>query len=120
MEFNPDPTKQAVEILFSQKKKELHHPPLNFNGSVVSKVDFHKHLGLILDSKLIFNNHINEKIKATTKAIGILKYLYRYLSINSLNHNIKCLFDRILITVILFTISLHLLIRIIRILLLKL
>ena len=28
MAFNPDPTKQAVEVLFSHKKKTLHHPPL--------------------------------------------------------------------------------------------
>ena len=39
------------------------------------RVDSHKHLGIILDSKLTFINHVNEKIKATTKSIGILKYL---------------------------------------------
>jgi len=74
MAFNPDPSKQAVEVLFSQKKKKVYHPPLYFNDTIVIRADSHKHLGLILDSKLSFINHVNEKIKATTKAIGILRY----------------------------------------------
>ena len=89
MAFNPDPTKQAVEVLFSHKKETLHHPPLFFNGSSVVRVDSHKHLGIILDSKLTFINHVNEKIKATTKAIGILKYLRKYLPINTLDQIYK-------------------------------
>ena len=32
MSFNPDPTKQAVEILFSQKLKNVEHPPIYFNN----------------------------------------------------------------------------------------
>ena len=28
MAFNPDPSKQAVKFLFSQKKNEVYHPPL--------------------------------------------------------------------------------------------
>ena len=31
MSFNPDPTKQAEEILFSHKKFRVDHPPLHFN-----------------------------------------------------------------------------------------
>ena len=51
LEFNPDPTKQATELLFSCKNKPSAHPPLFFNGTIVTKVDEHKHLGLILDKK---------------------------------------------------------------------
>ena len=51
MAFNPDPSKQAVEVLFSQKKKEVYHPPIYFNGVVVTRVDSHKHLGIILRLK---------------------------------------------------------------------
>ena len=29
--FNPDPTKQAQEVIFSCKTKKLHHPSLVFN-----------------------------------------------------------------------------------------
>ena len=39
LEFNPDPTKQAVEILFSCKKSTPYHPQLLFNGTVVAKVN---------------------------------------------------------------------------------
>ena len=54
MEFNPDPTKQATEILFSTKNKPPYHPPLFFNGHTVSRVNEQKHLGLILDKKTFF------------------------------------------------------------------
>ena len=45
MEINPDPSKQATEILFSCKKSTPNHPQLIFNGSVVAKVNNQKHLG---------------------------------------------------------------------------
>ena len=51
LEFNPDPSKQATELLFSCKKSRPNHPPLFFNGTPVTNVKEHKHLGLILDSK---------------------------------------------------------------------
>ena len=47
LEFNPDPTKQATELLFSIKRKPSTHPPLHFNGSVVMEVVEQKHLGVI-------------------------------------------------------------------------
>ena len=50
MAFNPEPNKQAVEVLFSKKINNPDHPPLYFNGYTVSKVKVHKHLGLNLDS----------------------------------------------------------------------
>ena len=54
MNFNPDPTKQATEVLFSCKKNKVCHPPLIFDGQIVKKMDDQKHLGLILDSSLSF------------------------------------------------------------------
>ena len=50
LEFNPDPTKQATEVLFSCKKSNPHHPQIMFNGTVVAKMIEQTHLGLILDS----------------------------------------------------------------------
>ena len=47
MEFNPDPSKQATEVLFSCKKNRANHPQLIFNGSAVVEVNEQKHLGLI-------------------------------------------------------------------------
>ena len=84
MEFNPDPTKQATELLFSCKNDSPIHPPILFNGIPVSKVDEHKHLGVILDSKLSFQSHVNEKITKTKKTIGIIKHLSQFLPIKTL------------------------------------
>ena len=75
LEFNPDPTKQATEVLFSCKTSHPNHPHLMFNGTVVAKVNEQKHLGLILDSNLSFKKHINEKIIKGKKNLGITKHL---------------------------------------------
>ena len=45
MVFNPDLTKQAVEVIFSVKTKKTEHPDLVFNGILVSREDHTKHLG---------------------------------------------------------------------------
>ena len=76
MEFNPDPTKQAKEVLFSCKKVSPDHPDLIFNGTPVTRVDEHKHLGLTLQSNLSFDSHLNEKMIKAKKSIGILKHLF--------------------------------------------
>ena len=52
--FNPDPAKEAHEVTFSHKAKEINHPPLVFNNTSISQSSFQKHLDVILDSKLIF------------------------------------------------------------------
>ena len=85
MSFNPDPTKQAVEVVFSRKSIKLDHPKIYFNGTEVKTVNEHKHLGLILDTKLSFASHINEKISMAHKGLGIIKSLSRFLSVKTLD-----------------------------------
>ena len=85
MSFNPDPTKPAEEILFSQKILEINHPPLYFNGIEVKRVSEHKHLGLILDPKLNFVAHLREKSATAKKGIGLIKLLISYLPTKALN-----------------------------------
>ena len=63
MEFNPDVNEQDIVLLISQKTNSPFHPPPLINGIEVTKVNEHKHLGLILDAKLSFAKHNNEKIK---------------------------------------------------------
>ena len=89
MSFNPDPQKQAVELLFSTKRIEMNHPEIRFNNIPVMKVDEHKHLGIILDSKLSFSAHIKAAISKTRKGIGLLKYLSKYLPRHTLNELFK-------------------------------
>ena len=91
MSFNPDPNKQATEILFSCKKKPVDHPPLIFNGTPVSRLNEHKHLGLILTSTLSFGKHIIEKVKKAKKNIGIIKHLNKFLPFKTLIHMYKAL-----------------------------
>ena len=49
MSFNPDPTKQAQEVIFSRKISKNVHPAVNFNGTLVTQVPCQKHLGMYLD-----------------------------------------------------------------------
>ena len=44
MVFNPDITKQAVEVIFSVKNKKPSHPELIFNGEPVARENCTKHL----------------------------------------------------------------------------
>jgi hypothetical protein len=80
MVFNPDITKQAVEVIFSVKKKKPYHPDLDFNGIPVAREDHTKHLGLHLDSRLNFSKHISEAVRKATKGLSLLKYLSKYVS----------------------------------------
>ena len=73
MQFNPDPNKQANEVIFSQKSKVHFYPPLTFNNNDVNKCHHQKHLGIILDSKLDFDIHVENKIRKCYKIIGIIK-----------------------------------------------
>ena len=89
MSFNPDPTKPAVEIIFSRKHIKHDHPPLTFNGVTVKRVTEHQHLGLTLDSKVTFGQHISEKLAKARKGIGVIKYLSRYVPIKTLDQIYK-------------------------------
>ena len=70
MNFNPDPSKQAQEVIFSRKIKKSSHPVLIFNTSLVIQNPYKKHLGLFFDEKLSY--------------IGLLRKLQKCLPIRSL------------------------------------
>ena len=89
MEFNPDPTKQANEIIFSCKRSKPNHPPLIFNGSPVANEEDQKHLGVTFLPNLSFQKHIYEKLKKAKKNIGIIKHLSRYLPLKALDQMYK-------------------------------
>ena len=76
MVFNPDPNKQATEVIFSRKRKPVNHPTLYFNDAPVANAPFQKHLGLFLDENLTFGHHLNENISKANKGIGLIKRLY--------------------------------------------
>ena len=75
MNFNPDPIKQAQEVLFSRKLPKESHPNLFFNNSDVSQTNSKKHLGAVLDSKLTFHDHLDTVFTKVRKTIGLLRKL---------------------------------------------
>ena len=80
MQFNPDKNKQAIQVIFSQKKDAVIHLTVFFNGSEVAVKTEHKHLGMILDSKLNFQSHIREAIIKARRGVGIIRFLSKYVS----------------------------------------
>ena len=72
MRFNPDPNKQAQEVIFSRKINKIDHPPLYFNQNLV-KSSTHKHLGMVLDTRLDFNLHLKNVQNKVNKTIGLLR-----------------------------------------------
>ena len=89
MSFNPDPQKQAVELLFWKKRHEIDHPVVLFNNISVKRVTEHKHLGISLDSKLSFSAHIKSAISKTRRGIDGRKCLSKYLPRHTLNELYK-------------------------------
>ena len=80
MVFNPDLTKQAVEVIFSVKTKKPVHFELSFNDIPVARKEFTNHLGLYLDERLSFAKHVRESIIKAKKGTSVLKFISNYLS----------------------------------------
>ena len=64
----------------SVKRKKITMGIYICRGTPRIKKSEHKHLGLILDSKLNFQSHIREAIMKARRGIGIIRYLSRYVS----------------------------------------
>ena len=77
-------SKHAIEICFSHKCGNENYLSLVFNDIKVQIANSQKHLGLILDSKPDFNEHIDNKINKCNKIIVIMKRLSLILSRKSL------------------------------------
>ena len=75
MQFNPDPNKQAQEVYFSKKTNNESSHPVSFNNTKVVICSSQKHLRIVLDQQLNFNDHIQSKMTKCYKMIGIIKRL---------------------------------------------
>ena len=86
MQFNLDSNKQANEVIFLRKSisHNLSHRPIKFNERIFTKWNHQRHLGIILDSNLNFNSHIDQKIKKRNKLMGIIRILSVNLPRNAL------------------------------------
>ena len=61
------------------KLKKNTHPPLVFNNAVVSQTNSQKHLGVILDLKLTFEEHLLNVCKTVNRTIGRIRKLQNVL-----------------------------------------
>ena len=71
--------------LSSVEKQNIHYPPITFNKLPVKRVQSHKHLGLALDSKLNFNEHISSILSIVNKLTAVLRNLQTVLPKHSLS-----------------------------------
>ena len=78
MSFNPDPIKQATEVIFSKKILGT-HPSLFFNNLLIKQDTTKKHFGLTLEHQLTFQYYVNKKIKKAMTGIGPLRKLHSIL-----------------------------------------
>ena len=88
MKFNPEVSKQAIEVVFSCKYNKTRgmHPPLVFNDIPVARKASTKHLGMILDEKLNFREHIKEALEKAKKGIALMKFLSKLVDTCSYLH----------------------------------
>ena len=70
MSFNPDPSKQAQEVLFSCKIQKSSQPSLIFNNNIVTQSLTQEHLGMFLDTQLDFQEQLKSIFSKVKKTIG--------------------------------------------------
>ena len=75
--LTPILTNEQIKLfsLENLTQNSLPYPPVKFNENNITKCSYQKHLGIVLDSKLNFNTHIDQKIKKCNKLIGLMKRL---------------------------------------------
>ena len=84
LSFNPDSFKQAQEVIFSHKIKKPNHRELIFKNIPVNQTSYQKHLGMFLDNKLKFDEHLQYITNKVNKSTGQLHTLQMILPRQSL------------------------------------
>ena len=79
MQFNTDRNEQAQELYFSKKAGNQKSLDLTFNKSNIASSPSVKHLGMLLGSRLNFNEHVLSKTNKYYKIIGLIKKLSKHL-----------------------------------------
>ena len=97
MNFNLDPSKQAQEVFFSCKLQKLSHSSIYFNNNGIEYVSSQKHLEMILDTEINFQEHIKKILTKVNKTIGLLRKLQNILPRGLLLTIFKLLFKPYLV-----------------------
>ena len=88
--FNPEPSKQAQEVIFTRKLQKKDYPPLYFNDSSVKKTCTQKHLGMLLNFRLDFQEHWKSLLKKVNKTVALLRKFQNILPRSALLTIYKC------------------------------
>ena len=99
MIFDPDTSKQAQEAILSRKLQAINH--LYFDNNPIKQVSIQKYLGMILNTKLNFNEHIKNILSKVNETFGLLRKLQSILPRASLLAILNRWSSLILITVML-------------------
>ena len=75
MKFNPDPFKEAQRGSFYRKIKSPNHPCLHLYNNLLNQTPLQKHLGMYLDPKLDFLEHLKNIQAKVNKSIALLRKL---------------------------------------------
>ena len=71
--FKWNPTKQAQEVIFSQRIIKPNYPFIKLNNLPVQNPSSQNYLGMILDEKLNFESHLKETYLKFDKGVGAIK-----------------------------------------------
>ena len=77
--FQSSSQQTSARGYFFRKVKKISHPPLNFNNNSVKQVQFRKHLGVYLDDRLDFCEHLRNIFKKVNRTISLLRKLHNNL-----------------------------------------
>ena len=94
MRLNPDPNKQAQHVIFSRKINKIDHLPLYQN--LLKSSSTHKHVRMVLDTRLGFNLHLKNVQNKVNKTIGLLRKLQNTLPRFSLITSFKSFMRQLL------------------------
>ena len=75
MSFNPDSSRQAHEFVSGRKFNKDSHSTLTFNNNIVHQGASHKHLVIILDNRLSFEEQLALVFTIINKTIGLIRKL---------------------------------------------
>lgn len=83
LQVNPDKTSYIVFEMKNKSLDECSYHDLKLNNSTIQRTFNSKYLGLVIDSKLTFNNHVNLIKNKLSKTCFLLKQLHQILPTKS-------------------------------------
>ena len=73
MSFNPDPIKGTQKVIFSGETITQNHPIIYFNQNPIMQTNSQKHLGVFLDTRLDFNEHLTNTFTKANRNVGLFR-----------------------------------------------